>query len=214
VNEPIQAKTCPKCGRVKARADFHKNKRCADGLASWCKECAKASARRWREANAETDAARRRAKYAANPEPVRQRSREWARRNKAEALAAKRAYYEANQSRLAEAQRARVAADPAKHAAIARAARAKKPDYYRAMAARNAARRRARLAAAPTVSFTTEQLQLRIAYFGGRCWICSAPYQAVDHVKPLFAGGWHLLANLRPICTPCNSRKAGRWPLT
>ncbi|MFI1913471.1 HNH endonuclease [Nocardia sp. NPDC020380] len=51
-----------------------------------------------------------------------------------------------------------------------------------------------------------------MAYFGGRCWLCRAPYEAIDHVKPLAQGGAHCLSNLRPICSPCNLRKGDRWP--
>jgi 5-methylcytosine-specific restriction endonuclease McrA len=59
-------------------------------------------------------------------------------------------------------------------------------------------------------SFT--QLQARIDYYGGLCWICGDPMQAIDHVKPLAKGGTEWPANLRPICTSCNSRKRDLWP--
>ncbi|MGX7727586.1 HNH endonuclease [Rhodococcus sp. 5G237] len=36
----------------------------------------------------------------------------------------------------------------------------------------------------------------------------------VDHVKPINKGGPHMLANLRPACGPCNSRKRDQWPFT
>ena len=59
---------------------------------------------------------------------------------------------------------------------------------------------------------TAEQLQARIDYYGGRCWMCRAPWTCIDHVKPLSAGGCNWPANLRPACTPCNARKHNRWP--
>jgi 5-methylcytosine-specific restriction endonuclease McrA len=43
------------------------------------------------------------------------------------------------------------------------------------------------------------------------CWICGGPKDAIDHVKPRARGGAHLLCNLRPICTGCNSAKGSRW---
>jgi 5-methylcytosine-specific restriction endonuclease McrA len=73
--------------------------------------------------------------------------------------------------------------------------------------------RRALLAAAKIVPFTVEQLDAKMAYWGHRCWVCRGKFQAVDHVKPLAAGGGHLLANLRPICQSCNSKKRATWPL-
>lgn len=32
-----------------------------------------------------------------------------------------------------------------------------------------------------------------------------------DHVKPLAKGGPHILANIRPACVSCNSRKHATW---
>lgn len=73
-------------------------------------------------------------------------------------------------------------------------------------------RRRARQVQSATAPFTTADLAQRWAYYGGRCWVCRAVATATDHVKPLSKGGAHMLCNLRPICKPCNSQKAGTWP--
>lgn len=62
------------------------------------------------------------------------------------------------------------------------------------------------------IPFTDEQLAMRLAYFGNRCWICGAPGTSIDHVKPVSHGGAHALCNIRPACTACNTRKGGRWP--
>jgi len=59
---------------------------------------------------------------------------------------------------------------------------------------------------------TFVQLQARIDYYGGLCWICKAPMEAIDHVKPLAKGGTEWPANLRSICTSCNSVKRDIWP--
>lgn len=60
-------------------------------------------------------------------------------------------------------------------------------------------------------SCTAEQLSARIAYYGGRCYVCHGAATEIDHVKPLAAGGCRWPANLRPICKPCNSRKGASW---
>lgn len=73
-------------------------------------------------------------------------------------------------------------------------------------------RKRAKRAAAPRIPFTGKQLAQRMAYWGNRCWMCHGPFEVVDHVKPIVAGGWHALANLRPACDSCNSSKSGIWP--
>lgn len=65
------------------------------------------------------------------------------------------------------------------------------------------------------VSFTAQQKAARWAMWGGRCWICGiAEATQEDHVKPVSAGGWDCLSNLRPVCGPCNTRKRGAWPLS
>jgi len=53
------------------------------------------------------------------------------------------------------------------------------------------------------------QLQARIDFYGGRCWVpdCGKLYEAIDHVIPLSKGGSNWPANLRPICQHHNSRK-------
>lgn len=58
------------------------------------------------------------------------------------------------------------------------------------------------------------RLQARIDYYGGRCWMCRAPWTCIDHVKPLSRGGSLWPANLRPACTSCNASKHNRWPFT
>lgn len=73
-------------------------------------------------------------------------------------------------------------------------------------------KRRAALHAAEG-SCSPEQLAARWAYYGGRCWRCGVEAVATDHVKPLSRGGSNWPANLRPICTPCNSSKRDTWPL-
>jgi 5-methylcytosine-specific restriction endonuclease McrA len=56
------------------------------------------------------------------------------------------------------------------------------------------------------------QIEAKVAYWGGRCWICRGEWQEIDHVKPVSKGGANLLCNMRPICVRCNSRKRAQWP--
>lgn len=72
----------------------------------------------------------------------------------------------------------------------------------------------ARRKGAPTLEFSAEQVAARMSYWGNCCWICSGPFESIDHLKPIAKGGWHILANLRPTCRSCNNRKSARWPLT
>lgn len=102
-------------------------------------------------------------------------------------------------------------ADPIVRARRIKALR-KHDDPYKAKLANNALRRAQRKNA--TGIATLEQIEARVAYWGWRCWICGRPYEAIDHVIPIAKGGTHWPANLRPICSKCNSRKRDRsWRL-
>lgn len=48
---PLRAgrKYCSRCRRVRARREFHRNRRMPDGLSLWCRSCSSDYARRWRE---------------------------------------------------------------------------------------------------------------------------------------------------------------------
>ena len=65
-----------------------------------------------------------------------------------------------------------------------------------------------------SVPFTKSELIDRLSMYGHKCWICrDAPYEHLDHVKPLSKGGWHMLSNLRPACARCNLKKNSTWPI-
>jgi 5-methylcytosine-specific restriction endonuclease McrA len=59
---------------------------------------------------------------------------------------------------------------------------------------------------------TAEQAQGRWDYYRGLCWMCGESAHHFDHVKPLSRGGSKWPSNLRPVCWPCNRKKAARWP--
>ena len=73
-------------------------------------------------------------------------------------------------------------------------------------------RRRAAKMRTAVHAITPVMLTAKAAYWGDKCWMCGGPPETWDHVKPLAAGGPHILANLRPACRPCNSSKSARWP--
>lgn len=106
------------------------------------------------------------------------------------------------------ARRAAYAANPASRKAANDRFRQAHPEWSAARNRMNQHRRRAS-AAAP---FTATQLLAKSAMYAG-CWVCGGPKQEIDHVKPLSRGGLHALANLRPICLPCNRQKGTKWPL-
>jgi len=172
---------------------------------------------------------------AANPERAREIQRQWI-LNNPEAAKAKRAKYRAKKP-AAEAAYVRAFIESGRAAQQRREWRAANPERERENQRRwreanrekvaakyqrwrlthldqEADRQRRREALKLTTAVTTispEMLAAKFAYWGNRCWMCGTTASQVDHVKPLTKGGAHILANLRPACISCNSRKHNRW---
>lgn len=135
-----------------------------------------------------------------------------------------REYHRRNAEAISKRKAAAYAADPARAVAEAHAWNQANPERRKAIArkyqqanlhgtVREATRRRyATRKGAPALIFSPDQLAQRSAYYGGLCWCCGVVASEWDHVIPLSKGGWHCLANLRPICRPCNATKSDRWP--
>ena len=83
------------------------------------------------------------------------------------------------------------------------------PERLRALRQVGWMRRQARELAAAGIA-TADQLMARIAYYGGKCWLCGTAATEIDHVIPLSRGGTNWPANLRPACRSCNARKSAR----
>lgn len=230
-------KRCTKCGEAKLVAVFGRNSKARDGLFVWCKPCKAAYDQERRRANLDLFLARERSyhqrnreqsraynreRWAADPEGRRAYHRAWTQQNPERARAksarwrtkAKAAGWKAARTEARQEYERRWRADnPSLQAELRRRSMAKKPEHYRLLAVAKTAKRRAWIADAGIVEFTAQQLEARLSMFGGCCWVCGAPANQVDHVKPLAKGGLHVLANFRPICGPCNRRKSDQWPL-
>lgn len=131
------------------------------------------------------------ARYDADPQRHRDRSRAW---------------YRANPEKAAAKQARRDKQDMRD-----RARRWYAANRLRAIATQ--ANRRARKAGVAGV-VTAEQLLARLLYFGNRCYLCAGQPNGFDHVKPLTAGGPNFASNLRPVCGSCNSHKGHSWKAT
>lgn len=113
--------------------------------------------------------------------------------------------------RVADAKRR--ANDSQKIKDKADAFRAKYPDRIRAYGRASDAKRRSRTLSAAGHGYASKaMIDARWEMFGGKCWVCGGPAEAVDHVKPLSKGGSNFPSNLRPACTGCNSSKGAKWP--
>lgn len=85
--------------------------------------------------------------------------------------------------------------------------RTKHPWRYRAYGQK----RRQRMRDATPWPISEKDVEQRMLAQGQKCWMCGNDADTIDHVKPLAAGGLHILANLRPACLSCNSRKRSKW---
>lgn len=77
-----QTKTCTKCFNRKPLHEFYKDRRCADGRYSACKECARRAAMKWKRTNTERVAQYLQAYKQVHSDQTAQRMREWRARNK------------------------------------------------------------------------------------------------------------------------------------
>lgn len=188
-------KRCCICGQDRPLALFYKRARSKDGLQAFCIDCGRIEAR---------ESYRRR-------HPDRRTS--W---TPEKDRAFRQRYRDRNRERIRERdrrfKREEAARDPERVRLRRAAWEEANPERVRANWVRNGPVKRARKAAATISPISPNALAQKMAYWGNRCWLCGGPHEATDHVKPLAKGGLHCLANLRPICGPCNSRKRDRWP--
>jgi 5-methylcytosine-specific restriction endonuclease McrA len=228
-------KRCPKCQETKPVADFHKNKRNADGLTSYCKPCwneytrqqavkhrdrknaqnAKyerehAEERRayraaWRKANAERIKARNAAYREANRETLRAKGREYAAANRGRL----KAQYAANPEPAKERARRWQLANAERVRQKNRNWREANPDKYREHMRLGRSRRRARLASLPDYVITTGDVRRLLA---GPCAVadCANTDIQIDHIIPIARGGSHGIGNLQPLCSSHNQSKGAR----
>jgi 5-methylcytosine-specific restriction endonuclease McrA len=129
-----------------------------------------------------------RRRYWANPEKHRERAKKWHHDNRDRAL-----------ERLRQRDR-----EPL------RAASRRWYRDNRLKAIASAANLKAKRLGLPGV-LTASSIAARLAYFGGRCWVCGvADADTIDHVKQMSLGGANWPANIRPACMSCNTRRNER----
>jgi 5-methylcytosine-specific restriction endonuclease McrA len=183
-------KRCKRCTLDKTLNEFYPEPRGRLGRTALCIPCCHLRDAEWRAANPIKNSAYQRDWRLANAAHVLTKNQTWRSNNRERSRAFTRKWARANPEKT-----------KAKRIRWNRENRAKVLLY--------AENRRAREANAHGET-TPEQLQSRIDYYGGCCWVCSKPYEAIDHVIPLTRGGTNWPANLRPICKHHNSRKNAR----
>lgn len=190
-------KRCSVCSEVKPLEAFRVDLRRSYGRTSSCRDC---SNRRQRE------------KYRDDPGPFQRRTEKWRRdhpERHAEVARRMVAWRKAkDRDRRLSPVEQRVCTK-VKNEMRVKAWKAANPERWALLQRMGQHRRYARkTGAAGTAS--PDQMQARWDYYGGLCWMCSAPAVEYDHVMPLSRGGTNWASNLRPACRSCNVRKGAR----
>lgn len=75
-----QSKPCTKCGQIKSLSEYHKHKKSKDGLSERCKACRKIDTKRYNDANSEIIRAKARADHHKNKDErnAKRSARYWA----------------------------------------------------------------------------------------------------------------------------------------
>ena len=173
-------KHCSRCGHMLPLSAFNKDKSRSDGRSRYCRSCRKQIRSYYHDVR---------------PELARATNARWRKRHP---------------GRAAEFVRSWLSRHP-EHRISQRPKDAKRQREHPKEHCARQARRRARKRQAAGSSYTTVQhIKWRWEMWGNKYWICNAPASCTDHVISLARGGSHWPANLRPCCTPCNSRKGDR----
>ena len=206
----ITDKCCTKCGTVKARTEFNKDKTRKDGLFPQCRDCIKADLKARYVANPESYNKRAKENYQKNKTNYKARARKWEIENRDRKLELRAAYREKYAERLKEIHRL----DRIKHHAKRIAAGKKWRQENPAKAAEQCRTRQARKQRA--MPFWADRKKMKEIYEECRRITKSTGVKHhVDHYYPLKGVdvcGLHNEYNLRVIPAADNQAKGNRKP--
>jgi hypothetical protein len=204
-------KRCPKCGELKPREMFSRNKTNRDGLHSRCKACHASEMNEYRIANRDL---------------VNEQAREWYSAHREEQKECKRVRYQENHAHILE-QTARSRESRKDIRRVRREEqreqlRAYYRDYSKSPVGKAAKHRRKARKRALLSSFTGKDWQSSLNFFGGCCAVCGRQPGlwhtiAADHWIPLASSDcpgtvpW----NIVPLCHGnggCNNSKQDKSP--
>jgi 5-methylcytosine-specific restriction endonuclease McrA len=180
------SKPCKTCLQVKPLDQFYKQR---ERRVAHCKDCMKPIIR---------------ARYEANAELLRQKSKDYRLANPEKVKALRRAWKQANPEKNVASVVAYQRRNPEKHAVYAKNYRDKNKDKY-AVWSRN---RQAKLANCKTYYISDKEID---KLYSDPCVACgSKTKQTIDHIIPIDLGGSHGIGNLQTLCLSCNSSKRNR----
>lgn len=134
------------------------------------------------------------ARYQADPEPVKARAAAWDRRRKQ----SYDAEYRKRPDRLIA------------HKISKRNWRDRDLEHAKALARNNTARRRARIDGGGAFQVSEKDLVRIASRFDGCAYCENGKLEEWDHIVPISRGGRHSIGNLAPSCRDCNRSKSHR----
>lgn len=197
-NEIITQKACSVCHSVKPLAEFSPQRLGKHGTTASCKVCRRELTSIWRKANPAKVQDSSRKEYQKNKDARRARRKAWAKKNPEMANAQQQRYYYKNRESVL--RRHKIAG--------------KKYAQQNRPKMREIVMRRYRRIKDAAGFYSFEQWLAKGAYHGWRCYLCGlelSPLSAeTDHKIPVSRGGTNWLANIAPVCTPCNMSKGAK----
>lgn len=138
--------------------------------------------------------------------------KEWAAKHPNASAERGRKWRQANRAKAHAYDATRAVITPGRSTKAVQKWREDHPEQYRLSNRMHQAKRKAQQLNAQVGEVTAQGLAEKLAYWGGKCWMCRKKAECWDHVKPLAKKGLHCLANLRPACEACNRSKGAKWP--
>ncbi len=192
----VTVKVCIECGQAKPAFEYYKHPTTQDRLDKKCKECRKASTRKWKAENRDRARETDRQWRARNRERANAHYRRWRERNREKYLDRCRRWNAANRDRCRDNFERWKSLHPGRLA-----------DWHR--------QRRMRAKSGNRCSEV--EWQALLARYGYRCLACGVEARATregfltpDHVIPVCMSGPNTIENIQPLCLDCNRRKNGR----
>ncbi len=207
-------KTCATCKESKEITDYHKDKTRRDGYHYSCKSCTK----KYREANKDSIAARKKRWYYKNQDVILAKARAknkacpeiralYRKKNNSHIKRYRKVYQAANKKRIS-AYYKKYREENANKVNKARAAW-KKANPERVNQGFH--RRRAKKKLLPH-GLTIPQWQETLDACNHKCVYCGTPWKHRDHFVPLSKEGGFTVNNILPACVECNTAKGALDP--
>jgi len=219
-NSPV--KLCAICGPMRGPLSldvFARDRGKKDGRRSYCKDCGNAQTRTYYQRHAQEQRQSKRAYREAHPEAVTQTLQRYYWANSEQRRADARAYYHTHTEAYAARHKKRYAQESERLRACSRAYWAVHKEQVKArnktwrashpVHVRGYARKRRQRLYRTAGSHTETEWQGLCAAYSQRCLRCGRADVRLtrDHIIPLVRGGSDFIANIQPLCGPCNSTK-------